>query len=145
MTQKKEIVKEYTNDEVTIVWKPRMCMHSTKCINGLPQVFDVNKRPWTNAQGASTNEIVAQIKECPSGALSYYMNADGKPDAEPAGDAIKIDVAKNGPLLMKGNFKIINSNGETIEKEGMTALCRCGDSGNKPFCDGAHKKNGFEG
>ena len=102
MSEKKEIVKEYTNNEVTIVWKPHMCMHSTKCINGLPQVFDVNKRPWATAGRASSEAIVSQIKKCPSGALSYYMNATGKPTTSTTSEALQIEVAKNGPLLMKG-------------------------------------------
>ena len=66
--------KEYSNGEVTIVWKPKLCIHSTNCISGLPNVFDMNKRPWINADGASTEEMINQVNKCPSGALSYYLN-----------------------------------------------------------------------
>lgn len=146
MSQIKDITKEYTNGEVTVVWRPRMCMHSTKCFKGLPQVFDVQKRPWVNAEGASTGEIIAQINKCPSGALSYYLNAEGKPENEVyLGEIVQMEAAKNGPFLMKGNIRIVNSDGNVIEKQGNTSLCRCGASGNKPFCDGSHKKSGFEG
>lgn len=72
----KEITKKYSNGEVTVIWKPNLCIHSTICFNGLPQVFDPKGRPWVNIEGASTGEIVDQVKSCPSGALSYYMNIE---------------------------------------------------------------------
>jgi uncharacterized Fe-S cluster protein YjdI len=74
----KDVIKKYTNGEVTVIWQPSKCIHSTICFNGLPQVFDPNKRPWVNIQGSMTDKIVAQVKECPSGALSFYMNKDEK-------------------------------------------------------------------
>lgn len=72
--------KEYTNGEVTVVWKPEMCIHSALCFKGLPEVFDPRKRPWVNTQGATTGAIVEQVKKCPSGALSYYMNLEMRKD-----------------------------------------------------------------
>ena len=79
----KDITKKYTNGEVTVVWKPGICMHSMNCFNGLNNVFDPNKRPWVNANGATTEKIIEQIKKCPSGALSYTMNnQEEKPDEE---------------------------------------------------------------
>lgn len=68
------ITKRYTNGEVTVIWQPHLCEHSTKCFKGLPQVFDPRVRPWVKAEGASTEHIVRQVQECPSGALSYAMN-----------------------------------------------------------------------
>lgn len=68
------ITKKYTNGEVTIVWKPDVCVHSAVCFHGLPQVFNPHQKPWINAEGSTTANIVAQVKKCPSGALSYYMN-----------------------------------------------------------------------
>ena len=63
---------EYTNGEVTIVWKPNLCIHSAMCINGLPAVFKPNEKPWINAHSASTEEIIQQVNHCPSRALSYF-------------------------------------------------------------------------
>jgi uncharacterized Fe-S cluster protein YjdI len=71
-----KVIKEYTNGEVTVVWQPDKCFHSINCFNGLPEVFDPDKRPWVSINGATTERIVAQVKDCPSGALSYYMNGD---------------------------------------------------------------------
>lgn len=70
----KEITKKYTNGEVTIVWKPDMCIHSGVCFRGLSSVFDPRKRPWITPEGATTDVIVEQVKKCPSGALSYHLN-----------------------------------------------------------------------
>lgn len=73
----KDITKKYSNGEVTIVWKPSMCIHSTFCWRGdkaLPQVFNPSEKPWVKPEGASTERIVEQINKCPSGALSFYMN-----------------------------------------------------------------------
>jgi len=76
----KNIIKKYTNGEVTIVWKPDVCMHSGNCFRGLNEVFDPKRRPWVSPDGTTSEKIVSQIKKCPSGALSYYMNNDAKKD-----------------------------------------------------------------
>jgi uncharacterized Fe-S cluster protein YjdI len=62
--------KTYTNGEVTVVWQPHLCAHSTICFRGLPAVFDPRRRPWVDCSAASTEAIVNQVKRCPSGALS---------------------------------------------------------------------------
>ena len=69
--------KKYSNGEVTIVWKPHICMNSGVCFRGLPQVFDPRRRTWITADMATTKEIIDQVKKCPSGALSFYMNNGG--------------------------------------------------------------------
>jgi uncharacterized Fe-S cluster protein YjdI len=71
-----EITRTYTNGEVTVVWKPEVCIHSAMCFRGLPRVFDPRKRPWVKPEGATTDEIVTQVQKCPSGALSYIMNEE---------------------------------------------------------------------
>lgn len=66
--------KEYPNEEVTIVWKQELCVHSTKCWKGLPTVFQPKERPWIKPDGAKSQQIVDQVNQCPSGALSFYNN-----------------------------------------------------------------------
>lgn len=59
---------------------------------------------------------------------------------------IKVQVLKNGPLLVTGKVSLVAADGSSIEaKQEPVALCRCGHSANKPFCDGGHKKANFEG
>ncbi|WP_336517176.1 (4Fe-4S)-binding protein [Pollutibacter soli] len=75
----KDITKKYTNGQMTIVWKPSLCQHSTICwrrTTGLPQVFNPAIKPWINPLGATTEEMIVQVKKCPSGALSFFMNAE---------------------------------------------------------------------
>lgn len=72
-------VKKYSNGEITIVWKPVVCTHSTKCWKGhagLIDVFNPMIKPWINPDGASTERIIEQVGKCPSGALSYYHNQE---------------------------------------------------------------------
>ncbi|QEH40943.1 (4Fe-4S)-binding protein [Chitinophaga sp. XS-30] len=64
----------YSNGEVTVVWKPEFCKHAARCASQLPEVFDPNAKPWINANGATTERIVEQVKRCPSGALRYFYN-----------------------------------------------------------------------
>jgi uncharacterized Fe-S cluster protein YjdI len=66
--------KTYTNGEITVVWKPGVCIHSGKCVHGLGEVFNVNARPWVNMDGATSGRIIQQVEQCPSGALSYFRN-----------------------------------------------------------------------
>ena len=69
-------VFKYSNGEVTIVWQPELCFHSCRCFRGLPEVFKPKEKPWITPEGSKTEKIVAQVKRCPSGALSYFMNED---------------------------------------------------------------------
>ena len=77
-----EIVKRYSNGEVTVVWKPAVCIHSTICFAGLPAVFDPRRRPWVDIQAASSDAIVKQVRKCPSGALSVFRNDAETADSE---------------------------------------------------------------
>ena len=70
---------KYSNGEVTVVWQPGVCIHSGICVKGLPGVFDNKRSPWIDTKQAAPNEIVEQVKKCPSGALSFFMNNE---DAE---------------------------------------------------------------
>ena len=70
----KEITKTYTKEDLTVVWQPHKCIHSAICFNGLPNVFDPRKRPWINMDGALNQDIINQVKKCPSGALSLQMD-----------------------------------------------------------------------
>ena len=138
-----EAVKEYTNGDVTIVWKPRQCIHSEKCWRGLPSVFKPKDKPWIDAEGASSEEITAQVENCPSGALSYYKNSEGPNKVEEM-SKVKAQVLANGPLMVSGPCEIVHKDG-TVEVKEKASFCRCGHSKNKPFCDGSHKSEGFEG
>jgi uncharacterized Fe-S cluster protein YjdI len=62
--------KEYSNGEVTIVWQPKLCIHSGVCVKTLPKVYNTKERPWIKPENAASQEIIDQVAKCPSGALS---------------------------------------------------------------------------
>jgi uncharacterized Fe-S cluster protein YjdI len=139
-----DITKRYSNGEVTIVWKPKECIHSGICFRGLNDVFDPRKRPWITPENSTTEKIIDQIKKCPSGALSYYLNRDTDESVKVEAETI-VETMPNGPLMVYGNVSVKDSTGTITKKSNATAFCRCGASGNKPYCDGSHKKIGFQG
>jgi uncharacterized Fe-S cluster protein YjdI len=141
----KDITKKYTNGEVTIVWKPSECIHSGICFRGLGDVFAPQRRPWITPEKSTTDKIIDQVKKCPSGALSYYLNRDAEGDAVKVDAETIIETVPNGPLMVYGNVSIKDQNGSVTRKNNATAFCRCGSSGNKPYCDGSHKKVNFIG
>jgi uncharacterized Fe-S cluster protein YjdI len=69
------LIKRYDNGEVTVIWKPHVCVHSGVCVRGLPLVFDWRRRPWIELRHADTATIVAQVERCPSGALSWVSSS----------------------------------------------------------------------
>lgn len=136
-----EKIIEYSNEEITIVWKPEVCMHSAKCVQGLPGVFKPKEKRWIQLENSNTEDVVKTVKTCPSGALSFYMNASGKAEVEeePISNT-KVEVMDKGPLMVYGTLSIKHSDGREEQKTRATAFCRCGKTGNNPFCDGSHKK-----
>jgi uncharacterized Fe-S cluster protein YjdI len=70
-------VKEYRNDDIIVRFDPALCQHSGNCVRGLRAVFDVRRRPWVDVDGATPDEIAAQVRRCPSGALSFEMREGG--------------------------------------------------------------------
>jgi uncharacterized Fe-S cluster protein YjdI len=134
--------KEYATDEIVVEWEPRLCFHSQNCVRSLPQVFDESRRPWIRLDAATADEVEAAIARCPSGALrSRRIGAAPAERREPA----QVCASADGPLLVSGGVRILDAEGAVLYEGERAALCRCGGSSNKPFCDGTHKKNGFRG
>ena len=144
MEEQRKITKKYSNGEVTVVWQPHLCIHSTICFRGLPNVFDPRKRPWITPENADSEVIMKQIDSCPSGALTY-MRANIEQENAIIDNETIVETTQNGPLLVYGNISIKDSSGNLTKKHKVTALCRCGASKNKPFCDGSHLNVNFEG
>ncbi len=144
----------YTGKEVTILWKPHLCSHSKKCWQSLSSVFKPGERPWIDPDGAEGRRIIDQVRQCPSGALSIATeesaasasaatNTDGYTSTSLP--STSVEVTANGPLIVKGSIEVKHADGRIELKEERCALCRCGSSGNKPWCDGSHRKSGFQG
>jgi uncharacterized Fe-S cluster protein YjdI len=134
--------REYATEEIVVEWKPRLCFHSQNCVRALPQVFDDSRRPWVKVDAATADEVEAAVALCPSGALSARRLG------APAAKRVKrfaVRASENGPLLLSGGVRILDAEGNLLYEGERAALCRCGGSNNKPFCDGTHKTNGFRG
>lgn len=138
--------KQYSNGEVTVVWQPHLCIHSENCVNGLPQVFKPQEKPWIQVSEAISEDIVAAVNRCPSGALhTYWNNKLLNQEQQTTMDKTHVEVLADGPLMVKGELTIKKADGSEETKTKSTFFCRCGASGNKPYCDGTHKKVDFKG
>jgi uncharacterized Fe-S cluster protein YjdI len=140
--------RKYTNGEITVFWYPRKCIHATICYRELIEVFNPRKRPWVDMNGASTKEIIRVVDLCPTGALAYQYNDQISVNEIPSvskGTETEIRVMEDGPLVIRGSFKITGIDGQEYKNLKMASLCRCGASMKMPFCDGTHRKIGYTG
>ncbi|UBV42669.1 (4Fe-4S)-binding protein [Deinococcus taeanensis] len=130
--------KAYTGQGITVYYDARRCLHVASCVRGLPGVFRPQERPWIQAGGAPAADLAAVIRTCPTGALHYVLDG-GAPEMPQ--DPTTITPTADGPLLIAGNL-VINTPGGP-RRDVRAALCRCGHSSNKPYCDGTHGRVGW--
>ena len=124
----------YRGQRITIHDDRAICAHSGVCTDNLAAVFRLGKEPWIDADAAGAGRIIAVIQHCPSGALSYTLD-----DRAPA-TALReraIIASENGPYFVSGDVEL-RTDGAQPRFADRYALCRCGGSKNKPFCDGTH-------
>ncbi len=126
--------KDYSNGSVTVRWDATKCYHAAECVKGLPKVFNPKRRPWIELEHAESTAIVEVVNRCPSGALSIVAEGEERQDAD-----TEVTVIPTGPYRIKGNFTVTDMAGNVIETGSTTALCSCGQTAKKPFCDGTHK------
>ena len=131
----------YAGAEVSIHDNRGVCAHAGYCTDRLKEVFKLGEEPWIDPNGADVERIARQVRECPSGALSYEI--DG---VEHSGQARQpmITVSKDGPYHVVGSPQLDDPGGLSPYAPEHYTLCRCGGSKNKPFCDGTHWSIGFE-
>jgi uncharacterized Fe-S cluster protein YjdI/CDGSH-type Zn-finger protein len=131
-------VRAYRGDGVTVFYEVRRCTHFAECVRGLPEVFDANQRPWVQP-GRAPAEVVAEVvRRCPTGALHYSLD-DGPPEAPDR--PTRIHATPDGPISLRGDLRIETPAGEVADVR--AALCRCGLTGNQPFCDQQCKRTGW--
>ena len=133
--------KEYRSDDINVSFDAGRCIHSKECVHGLPKVFDVEKRPWIQPDKSDPDTIAEVVMQCPTGAL-HFTRKDGG-DEEPVPEENIVAAAEDGPLYVRGDVALKEHDGTTITEDTRVALCRCGESRNKPFCDNSHKNSGF--
>jgi len=159
--------RKYSNDKITVFWKPVACVHASYCYRELIEVFDPSRRPWVDMKGASTEKIIEIVNLCPTEALTWKwndeeMNNDVRSDQtnhikfrrpelidqdlmsireNPA----SVKVMTDGPVVIKGSFTLVYAGNTKDVSESLISICRCGSSDHQPFCDGKHRKIGFTG
>ena len=134
-------LQEYLADAITVTFDPNLCIHARRCVTGLPAVFDVRRRKWIEPGAAPAADIVEVIQRCPSGALQYHR-LDGSRDEQPDAEG-SLRPQPNGPLYVRGAITILDAEDGVLAEGTRFALCRCGGSRNKPFCDNSHIALGF--
>jgi CDGSH-type Zn-finger protein/truncated hemoglobin YjbI len=135
----------YVGLQVTIYDNRGICQHSGFCSDRIATAFRANQEPFVAPSAGRMDEIIRAARDCPSGALSYAIDdteareaVDWHNDREAA-----VEVTKDGPYRITGRLPLHDDGGDDVPRaEGSSiehyALCRCGQSQNKPFCSGMH-------
>ncbi|TNF74482.1 MAG: hypothetical protein EP299_07150 [Acidobacteria bacterium] len=134
-------VYDYEGPDIVVRFEPKRCIHAEECVHGLPDVFDRHGRPWIEPEKGSADEIADVVLRCPTGALRFERLDGGPAETTPASNSGR--VVANGPVYLEGDLELRMPDG-SVQKETRVALCRCGASNNKPFCDNSHIEIGFE-
>jgi CDGSH-type Zn-finger protein/uncharacterized Fe-S cluster protein YjdI len=133
-------IHNYESEEITIEFDSKRCLHSAECVKNLPSVFNPDNKPWVTPEEASAEKIKEAVHHCPTGALKYK---DTDTNEQPSRENT-ITIVPDGPLYLRGDIEIQNAEGETLLEDTRVAVCRCGESSNKPLCDNSHKEIDFE-
>jgi uncharacterized Fe-S cluster protein YjdI/CDGSH-type Zn-finger protein len=132
-------LQTYTTPEITVTFDAGRCIHAAECVRGLPEVFDTSRPRWIRPERAPAADVAEVIRRCPTGALHYTLTQG---DAESV-DGVTARVTRNGPIYIRGAVRLETEDGRVIAEDVRVALCRCGKSGNQPFCDGTHRTARF--
>ena len=132
---------EYRGSGLVVRYDVKRCIHAAECVKGLPQVFDPNAKPWVQPGKAAADQVIAVIGRCPTGALSVTKEDGQACEQTPVANEARL--VADGPIYLHGDIEIYDGDGKLTGRETRVALCRCGASKNKPFCDNSHGGAGF--
>jgi CDGSH-type Zn-finger protein/ferredoxin len=134
--------KAYPTADGAIVYDDRTrCAHFGQCTSRCPKAFGVSDDNFVDPTAASTAELQSVVSGCPSGALTFAPAGSATPlekHQEPS-----IHPIVDGPYRVRGGIEVFGADGTPYEVRERQTLCRCGQSRNKPFCDGSHWYAGF--
>jgi CDGSH-type Zn-finger protein/truncated hemoglobin YjbI len=135
----------YVGQQLTVLDNRGICQHSGLCTDRLATVFSAASEPFVHPSGGRMDEIIRAVRDCPSGALSYAVDGvEARADVDHHGRRTPaIEITRDGPyrvtgaLVLRGGAgaPVVRNKGASLEHY---ALCRCGQSQNKPFCSGMH-------
>lgn len=136
------VERVYSNGQIDILWEPGLCIHFAACIRGSQRAFNPRRRPWVDVEAESPETLAEIVARCPTGALHARWPDGHAPETSP--EPLTITPTLDGPLFIHGNVLVRDRQGNAVRRDVRMALCRCGQSKNKPFCDNSHYETGFE-
>jgi len=132
---------KYDGSSAEVTWDGRVCIHVGECGHAQGDLFVGGRDPWCRPDAVSADEALEVVQRCPTGALNLVRKDGGK--AEEAATSNVVLVSNNGPLYARGELQIDGAPADLPGLRFRAALCRCGQSQNKPFCDNQHEETGF--
>lgn len=130
----------FEGDGVVMTDDKMFCTHAGFCGDRFTNV-------WAMIEETSDPEIrerlIGMVRKCPSGRLAYSLPPDTEDVERSFEPSPSIGVEPNGPLWVRGGVPIVSEDGTEWEVRNRVTLCRCGQSRNKPYCDGSHQRVGF--
>ena len=135
-------VYEFEGENIDAVWDGRLCIHVGECTRAKGALFKSGRTPWGEPDRAEPDQVAEVVRRCPTGALTYRRKDGGAEESAPETNTVVI--SNNGPLYVSGDLKIDGIADDMPGVRYRVALCRCGDSSNKPFCDNTHEQKGFK-
>jgi uncharacterized Fe-S cluster protein YjdI/CDGSH-type Zn-finger protein len=135
------VQRVYEGEGIEVTWEPSLCIHFAACIRGSLAAFNPRRRPWIDVTAEPAEKLAEIASRCPTGAL-HARWVDGHA-AESPPEPMTVLPMLDGPLFLHGRIKIRDRQGNLVREDVRMALCRCGHSQNKPFCDNSHEQFGF--
>ncbi|MDU8927879.1 CDGSH iron-sulfur domain-containing protein [Alisedimentitalea sp. MJ-SS2] len=129
----------YEGAEVSVSYNPLLCSHAAECGRLASHIFNPAQKPWVQPDKGNADEVRAVVSACPSGALA--LAGEGRVEHLTAARA-EVQIEKNGPYWVLDVTAPVEPSNEGASTR-KYVLCRCGKSGNKPFCDGTHRDAGW--
>lgn len=138
---KADKVYDFDGEHLTARWDGRLCIHAQECTRATGAIFESGRKPWGQPDRVSADAAAEVVERCPTGSLTHQRKDGG---AEEGADAENsVCVSNRGPLYLRGELALEGAPGDMPGLRFRAALCRCGNSKRKPFCDNAHEETGF--
>ena len=131
----------YQGAEVTVSFNPRLCSHAAECGRIASNIFNTKQKPWVQPDNGTRAEVEAVVAACPSGALK--LRDDDGHGTDLFAERPQVEIQKDGPYWVLDVAAPVPPQGIGMSMR-KYVLCRCGQSGNKPFCDGSHRDKGWK-
>jgi len=132
---------DYPGERATVTWHGKICIHIGECGRASGDLFVSGRKPWCQPDASSDDEIEEVVLRCPTGALSANFTDGSRQESADVENSVH--VSYNGPLFVRGDLDIEGAPENVPGLNYRAALCRCGQSRNKPFCDNSHDDAGF--